>query len=185
MMRMILRCGLLAALLLPAQALSAHEVRPGFLELRETAANAFLMTWKVPALGEYRLGITPRLPESCHVIGEPTSVQAGGAFIEHARVNCDRGLEGQTIAIDRLDATLTDVLVRIESVDGSVRSARLTPSSPSFIVPVQPGPLMVLRAYVGLGVEHILFGIDHLLFVLCLLLPQTGSTPQERKPSAL
>jgi hydrogenase/urease accessory protein HupE len=174
MMRMILRCGLLAALLLPAQALSAHEVRPGFLELRETAANAFLMTWKVPALGEYRLGITPRLPESCHVIGEPTSVQAGGAFIEHARVNCDRGLEGQTIAIDRLDATLTDVLVRIESVDGSVRSARLTPSSPSFIVPVQPGPLMVVRDYVGLGIEHILFGIDHLLFVLCLLLLVRG-----------
>ena len=173
MMRMILRCGLLAALL-PAQALSAHEVRPGFLELRETAANAFLMTWKVPALGEYRLGITPRLPESCHVIGEPTSVQAGGAFIEHARVNCDRGLEGQTIAIDRLDATLTDVLVRIESVDGSVRSARLTPSSPSFIVPVQPGPLMVVRDYVGLGIEHILFGIDHLLFVLCLLLLVRG-----------
>jgi len=174
MMRVILLYGLLAALLLPAQALSAHEVRPGFLELRETAANAFLMTWKVPALGEYRLGITPRLPESCHVIGEPTSVQAGGAFIEHARVNCDRGLEGQTIAIDRLDATLTDVLVRIESVDGSVRSARLTPSSPSFIVPVQPGPLMVVRDYVGLGIEHILFGIDHLLFVLCLLLLVRG-----------
>ena len=174
MMRVILRWCLLAALLLPAQPLSAHEVRPGFLELRETAANAFLMTWKVPALGEYRLGITPRLPESCHVIGEPTSVQAGGAFIEHARVNCDRGLEGQTIAIDRLDATLTDVLVRIESVDGSVRSARLTPSSPSFIVPVQPGPLMVVRDYVGLGIEHILFGIDHLLFVLCLLLLVRG-----------
>ena len=81
-----------------------------------------------------------------------------------------RGLEGQRIAIDRLDGTLTDVLVRIESADGSVRTARLTPSDPSFIVPEQPGPLMVLRAYVGLGVEHILFGIDHLLFVLCLLL---------------
>src|SRR3984893_2359383 len=173
-MRVILLYGLLAALLLPAQALSAHEVRPGFLELRESAANAFLMTWKVPALGEYRLGITPRLPESRPVIGEPTSVQAGGAFIEHARVNCDRGLEGQTIAIDRLDATLTDGLVRIESVDGSVRSARLTPSSPSFIVPVQPGPLMVVRDYVGLGIEHILFGIDHLLFVLCLLLLVRG-----------
>jgi hydrogenase/urease accessory protein HupE len=61
------------------------------------------------------------------------------------------------------------VLVRIENVDGSVRSARLTPSSSSFIVSVQPGPLMVVRDYVGLGVEHILFGVDHLLFVLCLL----------------
>ena len=86
------------------------------------------------------------------------------------RVSCTRGLEGQRIAIDRLDGTLTDVLVRIENSDGSVRTARLTPSAPSFIVPERPGPLMVLRAYVGLGVEHILFGVDHLLFVLCLLL---------------
>jgi len=105
MMRVILRCGLLAALLLPAQPLSAHEVRPGFLELREAAANVFLMTWKVPALGEYRLAMTPRLPESCLLMGEPARMQAGGAFIEHGRVGCDRGLEGQTIAIDaRRDA---------------------------------------------------------------------------------
>ena len=170
MMRGILWCGLVAALLLPAEGLSAHEVRPGFLELRETAANVFLMTWKVPALGEYRLSIKPRLPETCRVIGTPASMQADGAFIERGLVNCDRGLQGKTIAIDGLDATLTDVLVRIEDLDSSVRSARLTPSSPSFIVPVQPGPLMVVRDYVGLGVEHILFGIDHLLFVLCLLL---------------
>jgi hydrogenase/urease accessory protein HupE len=64
--------------------------------------------------------------------------------------------------------------VRIESTDGAVRSARLTPANPSFVVPTQPGPLMVLRAYVGLGIEHILLGVDHLLFVLCLLLLVRG-----------
>ena len=101
-------------------------------------------------------------------------MQAGGAFIEYGQVSCARGLEGQPIAIDRLDGTLTDVLVRIQNADGSVRTARLTPSNPSFVVPEQPGPLMVLRAYVGLGIEHILFGIDHLLFVLCLLLLVRG-----------
>jgi hydrogenase/urease accessory protein HupE len=166
--------GLFMALLLPMQGLRAHEVRPGFLELREIAGDVFLMTWKVPALGAYRLGIKPRLPDSCHVIGQPTTMQAGGAFLEHGRVNCDRSLEGQVITINGLDATLTDVLVRIEGVDGNVRSARLTPSNPSFVVPVHPGPLMVVRAYVGLGIEHILFGIDHLLFVLCLLLLVQG-----------
>ncbi len=97
-------------------------------------------------------------------------MQAGGAFIEYGRVSCARGLAGQRIAIDGLDGTLTDVLVRIESADGSVRTARLTPSAPSFIVPAAARAPYGLRAYVGLGVEHILFGIDHLLFVLCLLL---------------
>ena len=171
MTRIAVLFGLLAAALLPVQGARAHEVRPGCLELRATAADVFLMTWKVPALGAYRLGIEPRLPDSCHLIGQPTTVQAGGAFIEYGRVSCARALEGQRIAIDRLDGTLTDVLVRLENADGSVRTARLTPSNPSFVVPEAPGPLMVLRAYVGLGVEHILFGIDHLLFVLCLILP--------------
>jgi hydrogenase/urease accessory protein HupE len=170
MKRIIVLFGLLATALLPVQGARAHEVRPGFLELRATAGNIFLMTWKVPALGAYRLSIEPRLPESCHRIGQPTTVQAGGAFIEFGRVSCARALEGERIAIGGLDGTLTDVLVRIESADGSVRTARLTPSNPSFVVPEEPGPLMVLRSYVGLGVEHILFGIDHLLFVLCLLL---------------
>src|SRR5204862_845873 len=78
--------------------------------------------------------------------------------------------QGQATAIDGLDATLTDVLFRIDGADGSVRNARLTPSSPNLIAPLHPSPLMVLRAYVGLGIAHILFGIDHLLFVLCLLL---------------
>jgi hydrogenase/urease accessory protein HupE len=111
-----------------------------------------------------------RLPDGCHTIGEPTSSQAAGAFIAHGRVHRDHGLAGQLITIDRLEATLTDVLVRIESADGGVRSALLTPSNTSIIVPEQPGLLTSMRTYFWLGVEHILLGVDHLLFVLGLLL---------------
>ena len=68
-------------------------------------------------------------------------------------MSCTRALEGRRIAIDRLDGTLTDVPVRIESANGGVRTARLTLSDPSFVVPEAPGPLMVLRAYVDLGVS--------------------------------
>lgn len=174
MIRAALRLAVLAVVLLAARGSSAHEVRPAFLDLSEVTPNLFLMTWKVPALGEFRLGITPRLPASCHVVGELTSMQAGGALIEHGRVGCDLDLAGQTITVNGLDATMTDVLVRIQTADGAVRTARLTPSSPSFTVPAHAGPLMVLSAYIGLGVEHILFGVDHLLFVLCLLLLVRG-----------
>ncbi len=169
MMRLVAWLGLVAALLLPLQAPQAHEVRPAFLELRAVDSDHFLMTWKVPALGAFRLGIEPHLPDSCRPVGQPTTMQVGGAFIERGEVRCTGRLEGQRIGINGLDATLTDALVRIEDANGRVRTARLTPSDPSFIVPEQPGPLAVLRAYVGLGIEHILFGVDHLLFVLCLL----------------
>jgi Protein of unknown function (DUF3604) len=81
----------------------------------------------------------PASADACHIVGEPTSLQAAGAFIAHGRVHCDHGLAGQLITVDRLEAMLTDVLVRIESADGGVRSALLMPSSTSIIVPEQPG----------------------------------------------
>jgi hydrogenase/urease accessory protein HupE len=170
MILIAVRFMLFAALLLTSRGSSAHEVRPAFLDLSETTPNLFVMTWKVPALGEYRLSIRPRLPAACHIVGELTSMRAGGAYIEHGRLGCDLELAGQTIAVDGLDATMTDVLVRIQTADGTVRNARLTPSSPSFTVPAHATLLTVFSTFVGLGVEHILFGVDHLLFVLGLLL---------------
>ncbi len=69
---------------------------------------------------------------------------------------------------------MTDVLVRIENLDGTTQVTRLTPSSPSFVVAAAPGALEVMRTYLVLGVEHILFGVDHLLFVLALLILVKG-----------
>ena len=69
---------------------------------------------------------------------------------------------------------MTDVLVRIENLDGTTQVTRVTPSSPSFVVAAAPGALEVCRTYPALGVEHILFGVDHLLFVLALLILVKG-----------
>jgi hypothetical protein len=70
-------------------------------------------------------------------------------------------------------------LVHAERLDGAGRhgeggldalmSGELTPSHPDFIVPAKPGRLGVFSTYLQLGVEHILTGVDHLLFVLALL----------------
>lgn len=164
---------LLGALASPQPA-TAHEVRPGYLDLTEIAANQFAMTWKVPALGALRLAMKPQFPAFCRIVGEPTAMLAGGAFIDRGRVQCDHKLAGGRIAIEGLDATMTDVLVRIALADGVVETALLSPRDPGFVVAASPGPLMVMGTYGRLGVEHILFGIDHLLFVLCLLLLVRG-----------
>lgn len=87
---------------------------------------------------------------------------------------CAGGLTGQTIAIDGLNATLTDVLVRLEGADGTTQVTRLTPADASFEVEKAPSAIDVTGTYFGLGVEHILFGIDHLLFVLALLVLVEG-----------
>ena len=148
----------------------AHELRPGYLELRQSGAERFDVLWKVPAQGKLKLGIYARLPKSCTALSPVVSTAGGGAFTDRWTVICAGGLTGRTIAIDGLSGTLTDVLARIERLDGTSQVARLTPDEPSIVVEAAPEWQQIAGTYLGFGVEHILFGIDHLLFVLALLL---------------
>jgi hydrogenase/urease accessory protein HupE len=159
---------------LAAQALFAHEVRPGYLELRQTAANTYGVLWKVPAVGDMRLSIHPRFPENCKPASDVASYRASDSYTERLSLACPGGLNGRTIAIDGLAATMTDVLVRIERTDGSAQIARLTQSVSVLVVDASPGRLQVARVYSVLGVEHILTGVDHLLFVLALIIVTRG-----------
>jgi hydrogenase/urease accessory protein HupE len=160
--------------MMAAQGLYAHEVRPGYLELRQTAANTYAVLWKVPAVGNMRLSIHPRFPENCKPAGDVASYRASDSYTERLSLACSDGLNGGTIEIDGLAATMTDVLVRIDRTDGSTQVARLTQSVPKLVVDASPGRLQVARVYSVLGVEHILTGLDHLLFVLALIIITRG-----------
>ena len=151
----------------------AHEVRPGYLQIRQVDASTYDLLWKIPAKGDRRLGLYVRLPGYCRN-SEATSSFAGGAYIERWRAVCDGGLEDGTIAIDGLAATRTDVLARVAYSSGRTQTVRLTPSQPEFKVMGTAGPAAVVRTYFKLGVEHILLGFDHLLFVLALLFLVAG-----------
>jgi len=149
----------------------AHEVRPAYLEIRQTGPESYDVLWKVPALGEdARLAIYIELPEGTRDATEPRSTFNGGAFFEHRSVRRDGGLNGRSIAIVGLSATATDVLVRIENLDGATQTERLSPTKTSFVVQAAPSRSEVAATYMRLGIEHILLGYDHLLFVLALLI---------------
>lgn len=148
----------------------AHELKPAYLDLREVAPGAFAVLWKVPAIGEMRLGLNARLPENCVARTEPVRSIETGAYLERWTADCSGGLKGRAIGIDGLSATLTDVLVHITYADGATEIARLKPDLPSFTVAGQQTTLDVATTYFVLGVEHILSGFDHLLFVLALML---------------
>ncbi len=153
----------------------AHELRPAYLELRQTAPDTFSVLWKVPARGDdLRLGIYVRLPESAQNISEPRGVFAGTTYVERWTIREPNGLVGSTIHIDGLSTMLTDVLVRIERLDGVTQIARLMPTSPSMLVKASPPWWESAWTYGALGVDHILLGVDHLLFVLALLLLVRG-----------
>ena len=157
-----------AALSWAATGAHAHEVRPGYLQVQESSEDKFDVTWKVPANGEYRLSLYARLPKECTGAPDQGSF-AGGAFIERWQAKCPGGLVGRTISIEGLSATRTDVLARVERLDGTTQTVRLTPESASFEVTAAPGSPRGGEDLLRLGVDHILFGIDHLLFVLGLL----------------
>ena len=173
MSRALILCLLaLVGLTVPAR---AHEMRPGYLELEQTGPEAYDLLWKVPAAGtDMRLGIYVRFPEGTEETTAHRGLFVGGAFIERWSVRHPGGLAGQTIHIDGLGATMTDVLVRVERLDGSTFVGRIQPTQPSLVLAAAPTLWALAGTYFTLGVEHILGGIDHLLFVLALLMLVEG-----------
>lgn len=158
------------AVLLAHSALS-DELRPGYLEMRQTSPGTYNLLFKIPARGEdLRLAIYVKLPEGTQDVGLPRASFSDGAYVERRAIRRDEGLAGQVVSIEGLSATSTDVLVRIESLAGAIQTERLSPTKTSFVIQTVPGSGEVAATYLRLGVEHILFGFDHLLFVLALVI---------------
>ena len=152
-----------------------HEVRPAYLELSEVQPRLFRVLWKVPVQGARGLPLAPRFPAECGAASPVNTVRGPSFLQERWTIRCPEGLIGRTIAIENLEITLTDALVRLEFLDSGSQTARLKPNAPEFVVPAEPSLGEVARAYFLLGVEHILFGVDHLLFVFALLMIVQGS----------
>ncbi len=169
MMRVLVAIVLLAACV--AGPAHSDELRPGYLEVRQVTRDTYQMLFKIPALGDdRRLGIYVGLPDGTTDVGAPRATFSKGAYLERRTIHRSGGLAGQTIAIQGLSATATDVLVRVDTPDGGVQTERLTPTATSFVLRTSPGVADVAESYLRLGLEHILFGYDHLLFVLALVI---------------
>lgn len=164
--------GLFAVLgVLIVQPACSDELRPGYLEFRQTAPDAYGVLFKIPARGEdLRLAVYLNLPEGTQDVGPPRTSSSDGAYVERRSVRRDGGLAGHAVTIEGLSATSTDILVRVESLDGAIQTERLSPTNTSFVVQAAPGAAEVAATYLRLGIEHILFGFDHLLFVLSLVI---------------
>lgn len=173
-----LRClfaTLVLVALLPASVAWAHEVRPAYLELKETAPGRFVILWRTPVLSGMRLPVVLKLPDDVQNLKEPVVQELTDSLVERRWIDAGPGgLAGKRVEFVGLQGTITDVLVRVEHLDGSSQVTRVLPSSPSFIVEATPRRFEVARTYLVLGIEHILTGIDHLLFVSGLLLLVNG-----------
>jgi hydrogenase/urease accessory protein HupE len=169
MRRLAILLGVLGALF--GHSARSDEIRPGYLEIRQTAPSTYSLLFKIPALGDdLRLAIYVDLPEGTSDVAPPLARFNGGAYTERRTIQRSGGLTGQTIAIKGLSGTSIDVLVRIESLGGTTQTERLSPTKTTFVIQAAPGSSEVAATYLCLGIEHILFGFDHLLFVLALVI---------------
>ena len=155
---------------------AADEFRPAYLQLTQVDAVTYDVLWKVPALDEFTtLKVRPVFPAGTQPVEQVRSIYAAGAAVQRWRVQIDGGLTGRAIEFTDLATSRIDVLVRVEREDGTTQLGRVLPHEPRFVVTSSPGRFEVAQTYTVLGIEHILLGVDHLLFVLALVLLVNGS----------
>jgi hydrogenase/urease accessory protein HupE len=149
----------------------AHESRPAYLEIKETAPGQFSVLWRTPVLAGMRLPLVLKLPDGVKNLKEPTVQELADSLVERRSVDAGaKGLAANRIEFPGLQLTVTDVLVRIEMLDGKKWTTIARPSQPWVEIAAAQSWWEVMGTYIVEGVRHILFGADHLLFVLGLLL---------------
>lgn len=156
--------------LVPGQG-RAHPLEPGYLELHPLGGSDWRITWRRPEVQGSPMAMDAVLPRGCHPRQGPEPVFDGRAFATTWLASCEHGLSGGTILIDGLENTQTDVLVRYtHQPGGAPQVRRLTGDVPAFVVPAPQGAGAVFASYLRYGIDHILHGTDHLLFVFALVL---------------
>lgn len=180
---MILRLLLLAlfAISITADA-RADDLRPGYLEIRETAPprpdtatrHHYAINWKAPIKPGLASGVTATFPRDC-IATAPQRIVDADALLARWSIDCDKPLAGREIRLSGIENISADALLRYQSASGIAQTVRITPAAPATRIAAKPDRWQVARTYFVTGVEHILMGYDHLLFVLCLVLLLSGA----------
>ena len=148
----------LTATLAP-RVLTAHEASLGVLEFREVRPGAFVGRWTMePAVGAAHVDL--QVPKHC--------------FLQMPQLVCgDKGLVGP-ITIGNLGSNMSVVLIKIIPIAGEARSYTISTANPVVSILGAGAPTLqtwieLAKTYLNYGIDHILLGADHLLFVLGLI----------------
>jgi hypothetical protein len=167
---------LLVATVFAASTTRAHEVRPAYLEIKETVPNQFSVLWRTPVLAGMRLPVALKLPDELRNLKEPSVQELSDSFVERRWIDAGaNGLAGKRIQFTGLQVTITDVLVRVQTLDGTHSTMLVHPSQPWVEAAGSQRWWEVALTYLRLGIEHIWGGIDHLLFILALMILVKGT----------
>lgn len=159
-LRVRLLCPIVAILAITAGPARAHEMTMAEMEVRETSPGEFVWQWSA-ASDKRPMGtdLVPHWPDACSAAG--STLRCGS-----------EGLKG-TLEIEGVGKRYSAAMVKVIWRDGQSRVYTITAAQPSVQLygsaDDHRGSGEIAKAYLVLGVEHILSGVDHLLFVIGLL----------------
>lgn len=154
----------------------AHPLAPALLQIREGGDGKAEVSWKTSILQVRGTRVVPELPAECTTVGQASAREEGDSVIESWTVDCGAGgIVGKTVGVSGLGEGRNDALLRIALADGRVLQEVLRVGSSTFTIPETGRPSSIFTGYIRLGFDHILTGLDHLLFVFGLLLLATST----------
>lgn len=156
--------------LIAAQPAFAHKLAPSLLSLLEVDQNHFQVSWKIPRYQPGGFYLQPYLPDICRKVSKPEQKLEGTSILTQWKIKCDADLTGQGFGVDGLSFTGTAALLRVEWKNKKIVQAILTEDKSRLLIKAEADDQSLAQNYLTLGVEHILKGLDHLLFVLGLIL---------------
>lgn len=150
---------------------SADNFRPAYLQLNEQAGSLYDVRWKTPAQSEVvAMAIRPIFPRGSQMTRPLVSSYAAGAAVMVGQVRVPGGIEGKALGFDGLARSGNQALVRLIRIDGSEDLYKVAATDPQLTIPKDPDAISVSARYTQIGIEHIWFGFDHLLFIAGLFL---------------
>ena len=160
---------------------NADELKPIYVELIQQTSDANNGHWQVVLKVTERSNLSQiiqlALPNGCEKATNTQLSRHQGKQVRRYSMACNSGLWGQVFTIHGLQYSNADALVRVSDLNQTIATYRLTPDSPSVTLdaPQQGISNNIGSAYLLLGLDHILEGYDHLLFVIAMVFLVKGA----------
>ena len=158
----------LLSLAVRAPSARAHESRPLYIEVTETQPLVFAIQWKIPPSVDVRNAPEVTMGDGCKPVTGP-GIGRGSVRRQTYRCDADPAGNALRVAYPAFNPSVSS-LVRIVRLSGETHSILASPKQTEVSIPEKESFGAVARDYLWLGVQHILGGYDHLLFLVCLML---------------
>jgi hydrogenase/urease accessory protein HupE len=151
-------------------------MRPAFLQIREINPGRYEIRWKIPRIGDKVIALSPQFPEWFVLEPSLPAIESGNGALYHYKAASTKDIHGMNFTIAGIEESMVDVLVQVELLSGEQFSMMLQPAKSNGRIPMNTSAIDTMKGYFSLGVKHIWMGVDHLLFVLALLIITLGNT---------